>query len=140
MTTWWIDEETDETYCAECFQHTGASCGGCAHDECRLCNDDDEEDDDEEELVVDKEKVAKLVAEWEKDGTADRLRAARNEWVEQRISETREFLLSEGFEEEEKEDMKELKSNWDKMFEALDKGELVMVKEGDAFVMKKKDE
>jgi hypothetical protein len=53
LTIWWIDEDAkdDKIYCAGCFVHTGASCGGCAHDECRQCAD--EEDEEEHEFVGD---------------------------------------------------------------------------------------
>ena len=45
ITKWWLCEE-GEPYCAGCFATTGASCGGCANDECPQCNDSDSEDED----------------------------------------------------------------------------------------------
>jgi hypothetical protein len=48
ITKWWLCEEGD-AYCAGCFATTGASCGGCANDECVQCNDSDSDSEDEED-------------------------------------------------------------------------------------------
>ena len=48
LSTWWDDAEGDH-YCADCFQSTGESCGGCAHEECHLCQEHEEDDSDSEE-------------------------------------------------------------------------------------------